>query len=47
MYPFVNLCIGNFTVFSISEIILFSVFLQKVLFSVLLWAQKFTKGRFS
>ena len=36
MYLFVNFCISNFTVFSITEIIMFSVFLQKVLFGVLL-----------
>ena len=44
MYLFVNFCIRNVIVFSISKIILFSVFLQKVLFSVLLGAQKFTKA---
>ena len=29
MYNFVNFCVRNFTVFTISEITLFSVFLQK------------------
>ena len=43
IYHFVNFCISNFTVFVISESKLFLVLLQKVLFSVLLWAQKFTK----
>ena len=35
MYHFVKFYISNFTVFGILEIILFLVFLQKVLFSVL------------
>ena len=48
MYHFVNFCISNFTAFGISEIILFSVFLQKVLFSVLNYGLKSSQnGTFS
>ena len=47
MYYIVNFCISSFTVFGISEIILFLVFLQKVLFSVLLSAQTSQNGTFS
>ena len=36
MFHFVYFCISNFTVFSVPEIILFLVFLQKVLFSLLI-----------
>ena len=39
MYHFVNFCISNFTVFSIPEIVLFLLFLCKVLDKVQMYEE--------